>query len=552
MNKTITMNLSGIIFHIEENAYEKLNNYLTTIKGYFNNSESRDEIMNDIEARIAEMLQEKVSHNKQAILLADVEAVIQIMGKPEDYFDGSENTEKNTSTSSSKEHMHEEQHTKKRLFRDPDDKVLGGVCSGIGNYFNFDPIWLRAAFAISFFVFGSGLLLYIILLIIIPKAKTTAEKLEMRGEKIDINNIGKTVNEEFEDFKKRMKEFGDDMASPKNKHRMKQSATQAGNFITDVFHNIVRVIGKIFAVLIIIIGVLFMIVLLSSIFGADVIHINTDDFTSSYSFYEFINAFFPDNLPIELAVLGILLFLGIPIISLIYSGIRYLFGIKYKNKIVGYTSSILWLCGLGILIYIGVEVSSNFSKTATNKQMIKITPTKSEVLYLTMNKSKYGIDSDIYNDYDSHINIDNWMILKKDEKIIQLGYPKLDIQQSETDSIELIVIKTAKGANKKEAAYHAKNIEYLFYQTDSLISFEPYFSINNYNKWRVQNVKLILKLPVNKIVYLDKSIKDLIEGVDNVSDTYDPDMVKCKWMMKKEGLTCIGCDDALEENKNIQ
>ena len=193
MNRTITMNLSGIIFHIEEDAYEKLNKYLSTIKGYFKDSEGREEIMNDIEARIAEMLQEKVSTAKQAVLMSDVETVISLMGKPEEFAGETDKSESaaNADTSSEDFRTSYPNNKRRRVFRDTDEKILGGVCAGIANYFDFDPIWIRAAFAISFFAFGSGFLLYIILWIIIPEAKTTAEKLEMHGEKVDVNNIGK-------------------------------------------------------------------------------------------------------------------------------------------------------------------------------------------------------------------------------------------------------------------------------------------------------------------------------------------------------------------------
>ena len=148
------MNLSGIIFHIEEDAYDMLNKYLSTIKGYFKDSDGRDEIMSDIESRIAEMLQEKVNKTKQAVLMSDVESVISVMGKPEDFAGENESSE-NKQSASSENNTYSPNTTRRRVFRDPDDKVLGGVCSGISSYFDFDPIWLRAAFAISFFVFGT-------------------------------------------------------------------------------------------------------------------------------------------------------------------------------------------------------------------------------------------------------------------------------------------------------------------------------------------------------------------------------------------------------------
>ncbi|MBL7883853.1 MAG: PspC domain-containing protein, partial [Bacteroidia bacterium] len=268
MNRTVTMNLSGIIFHIEEDAYEKLTKYLSAIKGYFSNSESRDEIMNDIESRIAEMLQSKVSQTKQAVLMADVESIIATMGKPEEFAD--ENAQ-DANNQQQETKAHYKTNGKRRIFRDPDDKMLGGVCSGIANYFDFDPIWLRGAFAISFFVFGTGFLLYIILWMIIPEAKTTAEKLEMRVEKVDINNIGKAVNEEFEDLKKRVKNWEKDVNTDENKQKIKNTSNKLGDFIAAIFHNIFKVVGKIFAVFFVFVGIALLVALLATLFGSGTI-----------------------------------------------------------------------------------------------------------------------------------------------------------------------------------------------------------------------------------------------------------------------------------------
>ena len=207
MNKTVTINISGIIFNIDEEAFKQLSQYLDTIKGYFNTSEGRDEIMADIEARIAEMFQEKLNEKNQVVSIKDVDKVIAIMGEPEDYideeiesesFNSKANYEKVTTTGSSRF---------KRLYRDGEDRVMGGVCAGIAHYFGVDPIIPRILFIISFFGFGTGFLAYIILWIIVPEAKSTAEKLQMKGEHINIENIKKSVENEAENFKNKFKDF---------------------------------------------------------------------------------------------------------------------------------------------------------------------------------------------------------------------------------------------------------------------------------------------------------------------------------------------------------
>lgn len=539
MNKTITMNLSGIIFHIEEDAYEMLNKYLSTIKGYFKDSEGRDEIMSDIESRIAEMLQEKVSTTKQAVLKMDVESVIAVMGKPEDFAGDDTNNSKTESKTESSTSF--DGSKRRRVFRDPDDKVIGGVCSGIANYFDFDPIWLRAAFALSFFVFGSGAVLYIILCMIIPKAKTTAEKLEMRGEKVDINNISKAVNEEFEEFKQRMEKFGKDVGSKENKDRVRTSTEKAGDFIGDVLKNIFTMLGKIFSVILIIIAVFFIIVLLGSLFGRNFIHMNINDVDFSYSIYDMMHSIFPNNLPIEFAVIGLVLFLGLPLLSMIYGGIRHLFGIKQKNKIVGYTTSILWFTGLAFIIYVVYQVSDDFREDATSKHNIELVSSKSDTLYLSVKQlHKYGMNDE--ESYDSRIMIDNWTLLKNNGKSTSFGFPTFDIVMNDKDSVELVEIKSASGKDKKEALYRAKHISYSVMQKDSMLELNPQFDIDADDKWRNQNLKLVLKIPVGKVVFLSPSMKHIIYDIDNVNDTYDNDMLGRRWKMTSQGLECVDCE----------
>ncbi len=538
------MNLSGIIFHIEEDAYNKLNSYLSTIKGYFKNSEGCDEIMSDIEARIAEMLQGKVSSIKQAILMADVESMIAIMGKPEDFAGESENTKSNADTS------HEDGENKdsysnnkrKRVFRDPDDKILGGVCSGVASYFDIDPIWLRAAFAISFFVFGSGLLLYIILCIIIPKAKTTAEKLEMRGEKVDINNIGKAVNEEFEEFKTRMKDFGNEVKSPENKKRIRSSVQKAVDFIAELFQTILKILGKGVAFFLIFIGIILIIGLLATLFGWGTISIfGTQGTSVHFSLYQLCSAVLPNDLPVPVVVIALILFLGIPLLLLIYGGIKFLFGIKQQNRIVKYTANILWVCGLALIIYVGLQVGSDFSEQVTTKQNINIIQPKGNILYLALRPIA---EDDLALTYTHHrnIRIGDWTMISKDENKFRLGYPTLNIVASTTDNFELIAVKSAQGFNKKEASNRAKNINYSFTQIDSTLQFNSYFDIESLDKLRAQDVKLILKVPVNKMLFLSKSMEKIIFDIDNINDAMDSDMVNRKWKMTQQGLECIDCD----------
>ena len=139
MKKAIKNNLSGIIFHIDDDAYEKLKKYLDTISRHFSNKQESKEIIDDIEARIAELFQERITAETQVITVAIVNEVIDIMGNPEDIADSGDGTEDQRS-------FHESYSTSKRLYRDSENSVIGGVCGGLAAYFGVDPVIFRLLF----------------------------------------------------------------------------------------------------------------------------------------------------------------------------------------------------------------------------------------------------------------------------------------------------------------------------------------------------------------------------------------------------------------------
>ena len=198
MKTTITINLGGIVFHIDDDAYEMLHNYLIAVEKQFSGEEERKEVMSDIETRISELFTEILGQKKDVIMKDDVSKIFEIMGEPEDFLDDESKKEEPKRKS-----WH--QKTSKRLFRDPDSRILGGVCGGLGAYFNIDPIVFRIIFIILFFAGSVGFWIYIILWITIPEASTTAQRLEMRGEPITIENIKRAVRDEFENVKRNMK-----------------------------------------------------------------------------------------------------------------------------------------------------------------------------------------------------------------------------------------------------------------------------------------------------------------------------------------------------------
>ncbi len=226
MRKTVNINLNGRVFYIDDDAYARLKDYLDKLERYFRNQEESKEIISDIESRIAELFVEKLNHASGVVTINMVDEVIRTMGQPED-FEGDFSAEE-------PEYVDYEEFKgkKKRLFRDVDNKVIAGVCSGLAAYLNTDPVFIRVIFAILPFVsVGVIFPIYIILWLVIPAAITTAQKLEMRGENVTIQNIEKAIKNEFEDVKKQFRKMRDSETYRKGESWWRRMTKRDKNFM---------------------------------------------------------------------------------------------------------------------------------------------------------------------------------------------------------------------------------------------------------------------------------------------------------------------------------
>ncbi|HMR43415.1 MAG TPA: PspC domain-containing protein [Saprospiraceae bacterium] len=215
MNKVFNINLGSYPFTIDEDAFAHLEKYLKTIHQHFKQSEGYEEIVADIESRLAELFQENLGSRK-IVTLKDVKLAITIMGTPEEF--GADPIEEHGPEAEprSKKQTHREfsdnYRTGKRLFRNPDDEVIGGVCSGIAAYFGIqDPLWVRLFFVLVTISGGFGIPAYLILWAILPKAESASDRLSMRGEPINVSNIGKIIEEEIEHLSHKVNHFGEEM-----------------------------------------------------------------------------------------------------------------------------------------------------------------------------------------------------------------------------------------------------------------------------------------------------------------------------------------------------
>lgn len=538
MNKTVTINISGIIFHIEEDAYERLQVYLVTIRKRFSAEDGRDEIMMDIESRIAEILGERVGPSKQVVLMADVEYVISLMGEPEAIADNEEKTEtKETAEESASREEEPVVGRRRRIFRDQDDKVIGGVCSGLGYYFDVDPVWIRIGFVLVSLAFAMGILFYLLLLIIIPKAETTAEKLEMRREPVDVNNISKTIKEEFEGLKRKAEDFGQEAKQYGKKWKQESRnwrRTHGRGQVEDFFHSVFRIFGKIFATALIFFGILFLIGLLTSTFSISSFgpHIISSNFHNLFS----------DGLHYTLAIIAIFLVFGIPIVMMIYKGIRLLFSIKRRDRSVGIVALALWICGI-ILSSISIaNAAGSFSDGASVYETIPLTCKPGDTLIVKVDIDKNMINDDFDSEWNQRYHYSQrWEGVSINGNDMRIGYPHLDIVPSLSDSVELVIYKTARGRDVREAEANARAIDYSVRTNNCNIAFKNYYSLKGVSNWRVQQVHAELRLPKNTVVYLDPTTLDMLYDVHNTSRTLDRNMTDRRWKMTERGLECVDC-----------
>jgi len=400
MNKTVTINISGIVFHIEEDAYDRLKFYLDSLRRKFNAEEGRDEILADIESRIAEILTGKKGPSREVVVMKDVEEVIAMMGEPDVISDETSNSEPagaNAGASSTAANEHEENYQRKkrrRLFRDPDDRVIGGVCSGLGHYFDIDAVWIRLGFALLFFLGGSGVLFYLLLIIIVPRAETTAEKLEMRGEPVDVNNIRRSIKEEFEEFGTRMKDFGKEAKDwgksgyDNNRHRSRYHRRGAEDLFRGIFH----VMGRVFAFCLVFFGIIMLIGLLTSTFT--ITDFGPDMVT------EQVKSLFDDGTSYGVAIAAGLLFFGVPVLMMIYYGIKLLFRIQRKDKWVGISALSFWILGIVMSVFSIMNIAAGFSEGSDTAERIAVINPHSDTLSI-----RVSIDKDMENeDYHSGWN----------------------------------------------------------------------------------------------------------------------------------------------------
>lgn len=518
MKKTVKINIGGVIFHLDDDAYQILQNYLTSINQRFASTEEGKEIISDIEHRIAEILQSKLSDQKQVITKEDIDELIEIMGRPEDF--------ENANEEEKSDYKYYER-TSKRLYRDPDNRVLGGVCSGIGSYLNIDPLIIRILFIILMLAYGVIGIIYIVLWALLPAAKTTAQKLDMRGEKFNISDIEKNVRKEYENVKDNLR----NIKKTKDYERTQGFFDGLFSAIGAFFRFIFKFVVAVFGLALIVAGVGFLIGLTGTlIIGEPFMPWNNLIIDDHVIFTDMMHSFVDPNTLWIIAICAILV-VFIPLFAIIYGGFKLLLGIRPNDRPVAGIGFVAWLLSLIVLVVlIGTQVK-NFSYSVKDDDQLLIDSPKNKTLYLKTREDKHYSTSKFYI-FDEEFQI----MYDEDDNKQLYAFPEIDIIRGYSDNIIIEIEKEGRGSDRREALHNAENIRYRVEQKDSLILFDAVYSLVERNNWRFPEVDITIKVPEGYILYLDESIEELLDYVKKEKYYRHDEMVNKFWIMTDEGL----------------
>ncbi len=414
MNKTISINLGGFFFHIDEDAFSKLTRYLDAVKRSLS-PEGREEIIKDIESRIAELFQEKIKNEKQVIGSKEVDDMIVIMGQPEDYKIDDE--PKNSFNSSN--YNYSNNGGTKKLYRDKDNAIIGGVLSGISQYIGVDPIWLRIFMAILLVFFGTGFFIYIILWIIIPEARTTTQKLEMRGMPINITNIEKKVKEGIDDTSSKIS----DIDTEKVMYNVKNSSQRVGSTIEDIFTTILKIIGKLLGGFIVLVTSVSLIgLLIGTIFmffssTLDHVHMPWNEYLRASNYTDF---------PMWILYIFSFFAAAIPVFFFFILGLKLLVtNLKSIGSYAKYSLLGLWILSIVFLVYFGLRQASEVSRESKIVEKREIILTPNDTLKINMKYNDFYTKS-VYRRTDFKFIVD-----ENDKEIIYSNNVKIHLMKTD-------------------------------------------------------------------------------------------------------------------------
>lgn len=514
MKKVISINLGGFAFKMDDDAYAMLDQYINSIRAKFKDEGEREEIIGDIEYRIAEIFTATLKrHYKEVVALADVQELIKKLGKAETIA-GEEETSQTSGWAA--QNNHEEASTaEKRLFRNPEDAVLGGICSGLSAYLGInDPVWMRVIFVLFlFFTGGTIALIYLIGLVIVPEAKTTTQKLQMRGKPVTLQSIESNFSSV--------------------KDTLNQSTLS--NSMAHILTLMLRITRVAVATLLIFIGFALLTAFSIALFTGNLNLNQVGD-----GLFGYLNYLVDDPSLITLFFVALYVFVAIPCLALLMLGIRLLLNRSFIPTPIRFLALGIWILSIMLLMYTSKQGYNMFAVKASIEETLPLSFNNKTLVLTSSGKSDFQIEDD-------QVTINGHLL--KDGKLI-LPSTRLEIVKSPTTSIMMERVIKSNGKNKEEAEAFAKQVSAKVALSDSVLFVDNIVEINEaHPKFRNQRVKYYLKLPVGAKIFLDPTAESILYDVKNVHDMRDEKMLGHTWMMTEKGLECLDCTEA-EKSKN--
>ncbi len=542
MNKTININLGGYFFHIDETAYQKLRRYLDAIsKSLSDDPQGKNEIISDIETRISELLSEKITDARQVVNEQDINDIIKIMGEPEDYAESEEGYAETKST------YQRRTNTSKKLFRDREDRFISGVASGIAHYFDVDVVWIRIAFILTTVFTGIGLIGYIVLWIVTPEAKTTAEKLQMEGEKVNIDNIEKKIREEFSSMKETIEDGANNVKKKVNDGFQKNGKKAKSGFqdFLDTLGKIIvtffNVIGKFIGVIIIITSAVVLVSLIIALFSVGSFEI----LGFGDEFINFPTFIYDSLIPYWILAIALLVLIGFPFLILFVLGLRILSNnVKQFSKTTSFTLLGIWIVALFLLIFTGLELGTSKAYNGNKIVTSELTVQNTDTLNLKMIN-----DDDIFYRSNLRRSTSREIVTDNGIKKAYSNYIKVDVEKSNSDAISIKVRKVSEGRNRKHAKENAENIEYNYTLEGNDLTLNAFFLSKLKHRFSDETVYVTVYLPENKVIYFDNTTRNFLHTIYDVDGMYDSDMINHHFKMTSDGLDCSDCIEEVEEKE---
>lgn len=507
MKKTLNINIGNSIIHLEEDAYEMLTVYLNEVKHHFAKNADDFEIVTDIENRIAEMFGEILTaQQKQVIDIQDVQSVIAQMGSVKDF----ESSEEQEEMAGNYHDMPPHDGIKK-LYRDTDQAMVAGVCVGLGHYLNIEARWIRLAALISVFIGGSGILIYLIMWIVIPRAESKSEKMAMRGEEANLRGF---MNSHLNPLVKQSRGF------------IAEFFEFLGNFINGTGKMVLKVV----ATTVVIFGsflLLMLIIGLAGVFG-----MWDADVYSNFPFSIINETYFS-----TMVFAAFIVFL-IPILALVLFSIRVAFNGKPINKTLSYGLLMVWLVGVAVSVFYIAKVSAEFKESAEFAQVTELVPHKTIVL--AIDKTRFFTKEDSVNYKIDPVNYKGRRILSDGRgPFDQPRNMYLRLEKSENGKMTLSENYSAQGKTFETALKNAQNIHYDFQQVDSVLNFSSALQLVKKANYRGQEVSLALSVPVGTHLKINRDFNSYLNGY-NFWDCYENDDQEfSEWVMTDTGLKCL-------------